>query len=61
MNHTLKIVLDDKDEMVMRYLAREDGVTLLRELKQCFYLELEHMVNLYEEEARRDEATRNTR
>ena len=61
MNHTLKIVLDERDEEVMRYLAKEDGVTLLQELKQAFYIELENMVRLYGEEADRDKATRRSR
>ena len=53
-NHTLRIALTDSEEELIRWLAKRDGVTLLQELKQCIYCEVDQLVTLYYDEMRED-------
>ena len=54
MKKRVNVYLDEDEYKLIRWLAKNDGVTEQTELQQVFYVELEQLMALYFEEMKQD-------
>ena len=51
----ISVSLTEEEDQLIKWLAKNDGVSYSRELQQVFYVELEQLMMLYGEEMKGDQ------
>ena len=55
MTKRISVSLTEEEDRLIKWLAKNDGVSYSRELQQIFYFELEQLMMLYKDEMREEE------